>query len=175
MQDPQIPQDPQFSGSIPAPDAYQPPPAQAGYAPVNGYNQQPYAPQSYPPASNYAQPPYTPPGAIVPADQGLSDTAAGALAYITIIPAILFLVLAPYNTRPFVKFHAFQCLGLAVLGFCLSIIGIVPILGQIIFLVGWIAMLVLWVMSLVKASQGTYLKLPVISDFASKQSGYPIA
>lgn len=175
MQDPQLPPEPQFSGSIPPADAFQPPAAQAGYTPVSDYSQQQYPPQGYLPPGNYAQPPYTPPGAIVPADQGLSDTAAGALAYITIIPAIIFLVLAPYNTRPFVKFHAFQCLGLAVVGFCLSVVAIIPILGQIVFLVGWIAMLVVWVMSLVKASQGSYLKLPVISDFASRQSGYPIA
>ena len=142
---------------VPPPQGYvaQPP----GYAPTNGYVQQPYPPQ---------------PG-IVPADQGLSDTAAGALAYVTIIPAILFLILAPYNTRPFVKFHAFQCLGLALLGVCLSVFNVIPILGQIVFVFGWLAMLVLWVICLVKASQGSYLKLPVISDFASKQSGYPIA
>jgi len=28
---------------------------------------------------------------------GLSDNAAGGLAYITVIPAIIFLILEPYN------------------------------------------------------------------------------
>ncbi len=168
-------QEPTVPGSSPVGDGYQPVPPQGSYPPVDPYAQQPYPPQGYSSSNGHTQQPYRAPGAIVPADQGLSDTAAGALAYITIIPAIVFLVLAPYNTRPFVKFHAFQCLGLAVLGFCLSMIGIIPILGQIIFLVGWVAMLVVWVMSLVKASQGSYLKLPIISDFASRQSGYPIA
>lgn len=160
-------QDPQVGGSMPPGDAYQ--------APPQSYPQQPFTQESYPSPNGYVPPPYSQPPAIVPADQGLSDTAAGALAYVTIVPAIVFLVLAPYNTRPFVKFHAFQCLGLAAVGVCLSILNVIPILGQIVFLVGWLAMLVVWVLCIVKASQGSYMKLPVISDFASKQSGYPIA
>lgn len=121
-----------------------------------------------PPPNGYAQP-QPPPAA---ASEGLSDTAAGALAYVTIIPAIIFLVMAPYNTRPFVKFHSFQCLGLAIVWFCLGIIWIIPILGWIVGALGYLAMLVCWILCIVKASQGSALKLPVISDFASKQSGY---
>jgi uncharacterized membrane protein len=159
MDDPQMNQAPQTPPSTgetwaqvpPSPQAVPPPGDQA-------YGQ-------YPPQQTYAQP---------VADQGLTDTAAGAIAYLTIIPAIIFLVLEPYNRRPFVKFHAFQCLGLAVVWFCLGVVGIVPILGQIVFLLGGLVMLVLWILSIVKASQGSYFKLPFISDFASKQSGYPI-
>lgn len=165
-------QEPQTGSNVPPGDAYQP--VSQSY-PQQPYPPQSYSPQSYPPQNGYVQQPYPPQPGIVPADQGLSDTAAGALAYVTIIPAILFLILAPYNTRPFVKFHSFQCLGLAVLGICLSVLNVIPLLGQIIFVVGWLAMLVIWVLCLVKASQGSYLKLPVISDFASKQAGYPIA
>jgi uncharacterized RDD family membrane protein YckC len=38
------------------------------------------------------------PTAVAAAD-GLADNAAGALAYITVLPAILFLVLEQYNKR----------------------------------------------------------------------------
>lgn len=163
---------PETPGAVPTGGSYQPvPPAQpyaaaSGYAPVTG------AP---PPPNGYTQSPYTapPPGTL--ADEGLSDTAAGALAYITIIPAIIFLVLAPYNTRPFVKFHAFQCLCLGVVWFCLGVVTIIPLLGLIVLMVGSLVLLVCWILSIVKASQGSYFKLPFISDFASKQSGYPIA
>jgi len=103
---------------------------------------------------------------------GLSDTAAGALAYVTIIPAIIFLVVAPYNTKPFVKFHAFQCLGLAIVWFCLGLVWIVPILGWIVGAIGFLVLLVCWILSIVKASQGSAFKLPIISEFAAKQSGY---
>jgi uncharacterized membrane protein len=129
--------------------------------------------QTAPPPPNYQagyaqaqQPP-----AATPAE-GLSDTAAGALAYVTIIPAIIFLVMAPYNTKPFVKFHAFQCIGLAICWFCLGLVWIVPILGWIIGAVGFLLLLICWIMSIVKASQGSVFKLPVISEFAAKQSGY---
>ena len=32
------------------------------------------------------------------------------LAYFTIIPAIIFLLIEPYNRNRFVRFHSFQCL-----------------------------------------------------------------
>jgi uncharacterized membrane protein len=126
--------------------------------------------QQTPPAppATYSQPA---PGAMAPTE-GLSDTAAGALAYVTIIPAIIFLVMPPYNTKPFVKFHAFQCIGLAIVWFCLGLVWIVPILGWIVGALGFLALLVCWILSIVKASQGSAFKLPIISEFAAKQSGY---
>ena len=39
-----------------------------------------------------------------------SEPIAGALAYLTFIPAVVFLVVAPYKTNRFVRFHSFQCL-----------------------------------------------------------------
>jgi hypothetical protein len=39
---------------------------------------------------------------------------AGMLAYFTIIPAIIFLLIEPYNRNRFVRFHSFQCLFVAV-------------------------------------------------------------
>lgn len=125
--------------------------------------------QAPPPPPNYG---YAQQPAATADAGGLSDTAAGALAYVTIIPAIIFLVMPPYNTKPFVKFHAFQCIGLAIVWFCLGLLWIVPILGWIVGALGFLALLICWIMSIVKASQGSYFKLPVISEFAAKQSGY---
>ena len=123
-------------------------------------------------------------GSTATSSEGLSDNAAGAIAYITIIPAIIFLVMAPYNTKPFVKFHAWQNLGLAVGTVCLyiamAILGFVLVLIHLGFLAFalygllWLAIVVVWILSIVKASQGSVFKLPVISGFASKQSGYGI-
>lgn len=122
----------------------------------------------------YQQVPPPPPQYIPPTPQssGLSDSAAGALAYVTIIPAIVFLLIDPYKDKPFVKFHCFQCLGLAVVGFCLGVIAVIPLLGWIIYIVGMLALLVAWVLCILKASQGGAFKLPMIGDFAAKQSGY---
>jgi uncharacterized membrane protein len=102
------------------------------------------------------------------ASAGLADNQAGALAYITIIPAILFLILEPYNKRPFVRFNAFQCLCLAGAGFVLSFIaGVIPFLGWFILapLVG-LAMLVSVILCIYKAYTGTKFKLPIIGNFA---------
>jgi hypothetical protein len=45
---------------------------------------------------------------------GLSDNAAGGLAYITIIPAIVFLIVAPFNKNSYVRFHSWQSIFLAI-------------------------------------------------------------
>ncbi len=125
--------------------------------------------------TGYTTPPPPPPGYVpAAAGSGLSDSAAGALAYVTIIPAIVFLLIDPYKDKPFVKFHCFQCLGLALCGFVLGVIAVIPILGWIIYIVGILTILVVWILCILKASQGGAFKLPVIGDFAAKQSGYSI-
>ena len=59
---------------------------------------------------------------------GMSDNVAGMLAYVTIIPAIVFLLVAPYNRSKFIRFHSFQCIFVTVawiaLGIALSILGL---------------------------------------------------
>ena len=110
--------------------------------------------------------PAAPPAAA--AGSGLADNMAGALAYITIIPAILFLVLADYNRRPFVRFHAFQCIGLAVCAFALGLLMIIPILGWIVGIVGDLVLFVCWIMCIVKAYGGEKWKVPVIGNYAEK-------
>jgi len=110
--------------------------------------------------------PSTPaPPPVVAAESGLSDNAAGALAYITIIPAILFLVLEPYNKRPFIRFHAFQCIGLAVCAFALSLIMIIPILGWIVGVLGDLALFVCWILCIIKASKGQRWKVPILGNY----------
>jgi uncharacterized membrane protein len=114
--------------------------------------------------SDFNQGPVIPIAAPVSAASGLTDNAAGALAYITIIPAILFLVLEPYNRSPFIRFHAFQCIGLSIFGFACSILIVIPILGWILGLILMPVMFVAWIMCVLKAYQGKYFKLPVIGN-----------
>ena len=52
---------------------------------------------------------------------GLSENAAGAIAYITFIPAIVFLMMPPYNGSSYVRFHAWQSLFLCVAAFLVNI------------------------------------------------------
>jgi uncharacterized membrane protein len=105
------------------------------------------------------------------------------LAYFTIIPAIVFLLIAPYNRNRFVRFHSFQCLftaaALVVLHIALMIVGIalhiVPVIGTIISLaiwpLLWIGEVILWILLVVKAYQGEMFKLPFVGDLAEKQAG----
>ena len=117
-------------------------------------------------------------GAAVPAGAGLTDNVAGALAYVTIIPAIVFLVLEPYNRRRFIRFHSFQCLFFAVawtaVWIALSIVAHVPFFGWATMLVGPLVSLagfVIWLILVLKAYQGQMYKLPFIGDLAEQQAG----
>jgi uncharacterized membrane protein len=112
--------------------------------------------------------PLPPPAAT--AESGLSDNAAGALAYITIIPAILFLVLEPYSKRPFVRFHAFQSIGLAICWFACSLILAIPLLGWVVGILGDIALFVVWIMCIVKASKGERWKVPIIGNYVENMA-----
>ena len=128
------------------------------------------------PAWGAPQPPYTPPayGAPPPpaAAPGLSENAASALAYVTFIPAIIFLLVPPYNQSAKIRFHAIQELGLSVVMMVLWFFLIIPFLGWLIYIVGFLGLLVMWILCILKASQGSMFKLPILGDFAAKQSGY---
>ena len=116
--------------------------------------------------------------AAAPAAAGLTDNVAGALAYVTIIPAIIFLVLEPFNKKRFIRFHAFQSIffmiAWIVLEIALAFIGHIPFLGWATVLL-WpligLAGLVIWLILVLKAYQGQMFKLPVIGDIAEKQAG----
>ena len=108
---------------------------------------------------------------------GMSDNVAGMLAYVTIIPAIIFLLVAPYNRSKFIRFHSFQCIFVTVawiaLGIALSILAAIPVLGWLTLLI-WplvgLAGLALWIILLLKANQGQMWKVPFIGDLAEKQA-----
>jgi uncharacterized membrane protein len=116
-------------------------------------------------------------GAAVATTGGMSDNVAGMLAYVTIIPAIIFLVMEPYNKNRFVRFHSFQNIFFAiawtVLWIALNIVAHIPFFGWLTILV-WplvgLVGLIIWIMLLLKANQGQMWKLPVIGDMAEKQA-----
>ena len=113
---------------------------------------------------------------------GMTDNVAGMLAYITIIPAIIFLVAEPYNKNRFIRFHSWQniflCVGAFVGWIALfvasAVLAFIPILGHLVAFLLWAALsvglFVGWIMALIKANQGQMYKLPVIGDMAEKQA-----
>jgi len=119
---------------------------------------------------------------------GISDNAAGAISYLTFVPAIVFLVLAPYNANPYVRLHAWQSIFLNVAAFvtyvAISIVlvlasmtirisgffmssGIV-IFGTLVFWAQVFGWFLVWVWCVVSAVSGKRLKLPVIGTYAER-------
>lgn len=118
------------------------------------------------------------PAAGASASGGLAPNVAGALAYFTIIPAIIFLVAEPYNRDRFIKFHAFQCLFLAaatfVLFFALGIFTMIPVVGWlagivVIPLLG-LAIFAVVLFTMYKAYNNQKFMLPVIGKMAEQQA-----
>lgn len=119
---------------------------------------------------------------ITAANSGLPDNAAGAIAYLTIIPAIVFLVVEPYNKNSYVRFHSFQCIFLCVAAIVLDIaFGIVLTIVTMMFPLAffgvflwpivnlfWLAVIIICI---VNAYQGKRFKLPIIGNLAEKQAG----
>src|SRR3954452_7893671 len=108
---------------------------------------------------------------------GLSDNAASGLAYVTFIPAIVFLVTAPYNQNKTIRFHSWQSIFLFIaciaVDIALAVLLRVPFLGFMTLLL-WplvgLAFFIVWVLLLIKAFNGQRLKLPIIGDLAEKQA-----
>jgi uncharacterized membrane protein len=106
------------------------------------------------------------------AQSGLTDNTAGALAYVTIIPAIVFLLVEPYNKNSFVRFHAWQCIFLGVTAIVIQIVlGIIPVLGWIILPFASLGILIVWIMTALKALKGERYQLPIIGKYAAQQAG----
>jgi uncharacterized membrane protein len=112
------------------------------------------------------------------AASGMTDNVAGMLAYVTFIPAIIFLATAPYNQSRFVRFHSYQsiffCVAVIAIKVVLSVLTFVPFLILItgpLFMLVALGALIVWIILLLKANQGQMFKLPVIGDLAQQQAG----
>ena len=108
------------------------------------------------------------------------DNLIAALAYVTFIPATIFVLIEPFKRNRFVRFHSFQSIFLAVATVLAAIalrvlywlLALIPVAGQ---LLAWLSMGVallgwgmLWLVLVVKALQGEILRLPWIADLAEK-------
>ncbi len=110
---------------------------------------------------------------------GLSDNAAGAIAYMTFVPAIVFLLIPPYNQNRYVRFHAWQSLLLnvstIVISFLLSFVLVIFLVFEAELLVVfkrliWVGWFVLWLICVVKALNGERFRIPILGALAEKQA-----
>ena len=114
--------------------------------------------------------PTTAPSGTVVTNSGLQDNVAGLLAYL-VIPAIIFLVVEPYNRNKFIRFHSFQAIALWVACVVVNIvIGMIPLVNFFLLPLLGLGELILGIVCMIKAFQNQYFKLPVVGDFAEKQA-----
>lgn len=102
------------------------------------------------------------------------------MAYLTFIPAVVFVLVEPLKRNRFVRFHSFQSIFLTVATIALaialrilySVLTLIPGIGYLLaWLVSALALLglvILWLVLVVKALQGATFKLPLIGNLAEK-------
>jgi uncharacterized membrane protein len=111
----------------------------------------------------------------------MPENIAAVIAYITIIPAIVFLYLNPFRRNRFVRFHAYQhvflwvaALGVAIVASLLwAVLQLMPFMRVLVFpftgLIG-LAWFFLWLLLVVKAYRHEMFKLPIIGDLAEQRT-----
>jgi len=112
-------------------------------------------------------------------EPSLSSNAAAGIAYLTFIPAIVFLVVEPYNRDSFVRFHAWQSIFLNIAAFVINL-GLSIVLGiafsytPFLHLAIWplidLFWFVIWILCLVNAFNGKRFMLPIIGALAAQQA-----
>lgn len=109
---------------------------------------------------------------------GLTENATCGLAYLTFVPAIIFLAMPPYNQNPKVRFHSWQSIFLAIgwvaVWVVLTIIGMIPglnLLDIILAPLVSLGFLALWLIVMISAFTGKMIRVPVVAALAAKQAG----
>ncbi len=102
------------------------------------------------------------------------------LAYVAVVPAILFLASPALNRSRFVRFHSWQSILFATATAITALVirllfGVFSILPAIGLLLAWLCVgvacigtAVLWLLLTVKAAQGQSYELPVIGTMATQ-------
>ena len=108
------------------------------------------------------------------------ENIAGALAYFTFVPAIVFLLGDTYRRNRFVRFHSVQCLVLWLIGIVLALalrllgmlVFLIPVLGPLLVVIIDVAFILaailLWFVLVIKALQGESFALPLAGDVAEQ-------
>jgi len=110
---------------------------------------------------------------------GISDNAAATIAYFTFVPAIIFLLIAPYKENNYIRFHAWQSVLLNITAFIIEIIfGAIALLTLFVaamplaYVLRVISLLwlILWLICVIQAMNGKRFKIPLLGNIAEKLS-----
>lgn len=101
---------------------------------------------------------------------GIDENIEALLSYVLgWVTGIVFLALERENK--FVRFHAAQSLAAFLpLFVAMIILGVIPFIGWVISLIISLLTLLLWLFLMFKAFKGEKYKLPLVGDFAERQS-----
>lgn len=108
---------------------------------------------------------------------GISDNAASAISYFTFVPAIFFLLVSPYKSSNYVRFHAWQSVLLFFSAFVVDIIlGSIALLtlflgsGTLAYTLRMLSLLwlVLWLACVIQAMNGKRFRVPLLGSIAEK-------
>ncbi len=111
---------------------------------------------------------------------GLSGNTVAAVSYITCVPAIVFLLLPPYNASSFVRFHCRQSIffnGIAMVVWIAFRAAVIPAMLSMPYAIAvmgramWLAWMLVWILCAVSALNAKRLKLPILGALAEKQAG----
>ncbi|MGD1213838.1 MAG: hypothetical protein ABR861_02495 [Terriglobales bacterium] len=103
-----------------------------------------------------------------------AERAAAAVAYLTLAPAAVVLLLPAFRNNRFVRFHAWQSILLWGVFFVLTIAALFlsNVAAAMVFLLFGIlaslAMLFLWIVLSLKAWQGERFEVPLFGEFAAR-------
>ena len=115
-------------------------------------------------------------GPAMQASGAMADNVASALCYLLgLVTGIIFLVMAPYNKNPVIRFHAFQSIFLNVVCIVASIVlNMVLVMLHLWALTPLVSLAILatFIFMLVMAYQGKTIVLPVIGPIAQQQAGH---
>ena len=114
----------------------------------------------------------------------VNPNVAALLSYVFwFFSGVLFLLLEPYKSNPFVRFHAYQSIGLSVTAVVLAV-GFSILEGFLAILTGglgtftlspfstliMLGVFVLWIICMLKACQYKKYYLPVVGEIAAKMA-----
>ncbi len=117
--------------------------------------------------------------------KAMDTNVVGALTYMAgFVTGILFLVLDPYKSNSFVRFHAFQsiffnvaCIAFWIVWMILSAVltpltaGIFGLIAVPMMSIFTIAVFGIWIFLMYEAYQQELFKLPLVGKFAAEQAG----
>lgn len=117
--------------------------------------------------------------------KAMDTNVVGALTYLAgFVTGIMFLVLDPYKSNSFVRFHAFQSIffnvawvvcwmGLMVLSAVLTPLtaGVFGLIAVPLMLIFTVAGFGIWLFLMVQAYQQKLFRLPVVGKFAAQHAG----